>query len=339
MELTRKLVPQFRVVANSVDATASIAERLISLEITDEAGLETDQLTITLTDNGILPLEIPDTGAEIQVSIGFDGQLSPMGLFVVDEVEIDGPPNQMVITAKAASFADTKFGKDSFRTQRSRKWKKGTTLGELVNKIAGEHGFIPVVQPELASVELPSVLQTDESDLNLLLSQARKYDAIVKPVMGRLVMTKRGSSRSATGRPLPQVQVWIDEVSGWKMRKSSSEEAGSVIAYWHRTRKGKRREVKAGSGEPVRRLKMTYPDEKTALAAALSEYNKRVRARVAVDLTGITGRVDIQAEAMLMPLGFRKGIDGPYLITSVRHSLTPTEGFITSLTAELPTDD
>ena len=42
--------PDFRIFANQQDVTQLIAERLLSLQIQDEAGIKSDTLTLTLDD-------------------------------------------------------------------------------------------------------------------------------------------------------------------------------------------------------------------------------------------------------------------------------------------------
>ena len=80
------MIPAFRIVAAGQDATASIADRLISLSITDEDGDKADRLEIGIDDRGGL-VAIPDMEAELQVALGFRGMgLSDMGRFKVDKV-------------------------------------------------------------------------------------------------------------------------------------------------------------------------------------------------------------------------------------------------------------
>ena len=69
--------PVFKVLANGQDITALLADRLESLQVVDKAGLDSDELTITLDDrDGAVGL--PARGAVLEVSLGYaETGLSP----------------------------------------------------------------------------------------------------------------------------------------------------------------------------------------------------------------------------------------------------------------------
>ncbi|MFM9587188.1 hypothetical protein, partial [Streptomyces caniscabiei] len=63
--------PQFRVFADDRDITSRIAERLIEMTITDEAGFQSDALTISVDDaDGVLA--VPRKGARLAVHLGYE---------------------------------------------------------------------------------------------------------------------------------------------------------------------------------------------------------------------------------------------------------------------------
>ena len=112
MELKYK--PDFRIVADCHDITSIIRSRLVSLSLTDEAGLQSDTLELVLADHDpSRRIVLPPTGAELEVWLGYAGALCRMGLFVVDELELSGPPGRLVIKAKAAVQTTTATGKSS----------------------------------------------------------------------------------------------------------------------------------------------------------------------------------------------------------------------------------
>ncbi|NYZ70271.1 hypothetical protein H0A36_30125, partial [Endozoicomonas sp. SM1973] len=87
------------------------SRHLISLELTDEAGIKSDSVTLKLSDpEGNLP--IPAKGTKLSVAI----QNIHMGDFIIDEVSLSGPPNQMTIQAKGANL------RDQLRSPKSRSW-------------------------------------------------------------------------------------------------------------------------------------------------------------------------------------------------------------------------
>ena len=83
--------PLFRLYAGSKEITAAIRDRLIELVVTDEAGIQSDALKLTLDDrrreDGAIA-ELPRIGTVLTVSLGYaETTLVAMGSFIVDEVE------------------------------------------------------------------------------------------------------------------------------------------------------------------------------------------------------------------------------------------------------------
>lgn len=329
----------YLVTANDQDITAAIADRFAGLRLTDGSGTDADVLEITLADHDVLrPIKKPPKGAELRVSIGWDqNPLTPMGLFVCDEIEFGGDPGYMIIRAHAAIYAATPKGKTGLQTQKARSWAKGTKLGDLVAKIAKEHGLESVVSAALAGIVLPQFDQTEESDISFLLRLAKRYDAIAKPAGGKLVLAKRGESVAADGTPLPVVTIERGQVASWSMKESTREAPGTVIAYWHSTKQSKKNQVTVGAGEPVKRLRQFYPTEGAATAAAEAELKRRTRAQVSFSCV-TQGDPLLGADTSLeLPAGgWREGVAGSWLINTVEHVLDAAGGYVCSLDAEVP---
>lgn len=339
MALITGIAPTWIVTANKQDVTATIAERFLDLTITDAVGMESDTLEIRLSDNDRLnPIEIPPTGAELEPALGYDGITMPMGMFVCDEVEVAGWPGEMVIRARAAVYDKSKGGKTDLQTQKTRSWPAGTKLGDLVSKIASEHSLTPAVADSLKSIALPHIDQADESDINLLVRLAKRYDAVVKPANGKLVVAKLGESKSVSGEQLATITLTPADCGPWRMVLAKRETAGMVVAYWHAVKQAKRNEVKVGTGEPVRRLKQYYPTEEMALAAARAELSRRERGQQTFAVT-CQGHPSIAAECPLQLQGFRPGVDGEWLITRVTHRLDKNGGYVCDIEAEKPNSD
>lgn len=326
------LKPGFRVTANGGDITATIADRLVSLRLTDEAGIESDVLEIVLADH-LAPIQLPPTGAELEVAIGYDGALTRMGLFVVDELELDGWPASMTIRARGAVYSKSKGGKVDLQTQKTRSWDEGTTIGSMVRKIAGEHGLKPAVAESLASIELPHTDQTRESDLHLLQRIAKRHDAVVKPAGDTLALTKRGEGKTASGKDLPTVTIKPDQCTAYRCTVAKRDAPGTVKAFWQDTGAAERKEAKFGDGDPVRELRQIYPTQTAAEEAARAEYNRRARGESRLSLT-LPGDPKVVAEAPLKTEGFRPGVDGEWIITRVEHSIDAGGGYAMTIEAE-----
>lgn len=330
--------PEYRIVANDQDITDVIRDRLRSLRLTDVAGTVSDTLEITLADHDPRkPITVPPTGAELDVSIGYDGEVRRMGLFIIDEIEMSGPPNEMVIRGRAAPYEASKGGKTDLQSQKTRSWKKGTTIGAMVRKMATEHGMKSSVSDGLASIALPHTDQSHESDMNLLSRLAKKYDAIAKPAGGFLMFVKRGESKTASGAPMDAFTVHAPDASRWRVILAKRDGAGTVVARYRDVGKAKTIEVAVGSGDPVRQLRMAYKNQESALEAARAEQRRRARNERTVSVE-MPGDAAVVAETMMTLSGFRDGVDGEWLVNRVEHYIGP-DGFLTRVEGEKPNRD
>lgn len=337
------MTPTFRITANDEDITVALRERFVSLRLTDKAGIESDELSLTLADHDPnAPIALPPTGAELKVWLGYDDQADEMGAFIVDSLEMSWPPNQLKIVAKAAPMAVSQSGEGSQRpmlqTKKTRSWEAGTTLGDMVRTIASEHSLEPAIQDVMAGIGLSHIDQTDESDMSLLTRLAHQYDGIIKPGGGRLLLAQRAASQSAGGaaggEPLPTVAITPGMISRGRMKLAKRGAAGKVVARWRDTDAAATLEISAGEGEPVQRLQTVYPDEAAARAAARSELRRGQRGEQTLDLT-LPGNTALMAEGRLALSGFREGADGEWLITEVQHRLGHG-GFSSQVKGELP---
>ena len=331
--------PAFKLVANGGDITAKINERLLSMNLSDGVGYESDMLEISLADDEPdNPIQMPETGAELELFLGYDLNTQRMGLFICDEVELAGWPGTMTIRARAATYDKSKGGKTDLQTQKSRSWTAGTLFGDMIKLIASEHGMEAAVSASIAKIPLPHTDQADESDLNLLLRLAKKYDGVVKPAGGKITVTKRGEGKTASGEELPKITLTAQDCTAFRLTSQKRENAGMVKAYYQVTKKAALYEVKVGEGEPVKKIGKHYPTQDMALAAAKAELAKRQRNQVTVAVT-LPGDPSIAAECTLVLVGFREGIDGEWLITRADHRLDDSGGYACDVEATKPNSE
>ena len=180
------MTPDFRIFANRNDITATIQDRLLSLRLTDEAGLKSDDVEIVLDDRDIA-IELPGAGARLDVALRYrEIDVVHMGRYFVDEVELSGPPSTLTVRAKAVDFVA------GMQEQKTRAWVD-VTLAELVESIAAGHSYQAVVASRFEDISLPHVAQTAESDLNLLVRLARDHGAVIKPMSTRFCFVEEGA--------------------------------------------------------------------------------------------------------------------------------------------------
>jgi len=318
--------PAFRVIADGQDVTQRIADRLVELTVSDEAGGTSDTLDIRLDDREHA-IELPRRGAELEVAIGM-GEAKTMGRYVVDEVTLEGPPATLSIAAKAADM------RQSLKSQKTRSWDE-TTLGDVVSAIAGEHGLEAKVATELAAVSLTHVDQTEESDLHLVTRLAQRHGATAKPAGGALLVVPRGSSQTASGRTLPAMTIQGSELSRWSVTIADRERYASVVATYHDPAKAEPVEVTVGSGEPAYRLRDPYPDEAAAQEAADARLRSAKLGEATLRATLAVGRPEAVAETPITVEGVREGVDGEWVAKRVRHRFGRS-GYTTEIESEVP---
>jgi uncharacterized protein len=330
--------PTFRLVANTKDVTATILDRFSSLRLTDTTGDEADTLEVVLADHDPQnPIRKPQKGAELELFLGYDTLATRMGLFALDEIRMGGWPGTMTLCGRAAIYAETPKGKKDFQTQFTQSWKAGTKLGDMVRTLAKRHGMAAAISASLDGVQLPHIQQDSESDINLLLRLAKRYDAIAKPAGGVLVFAKRGEAKTLSGQQLATVVIRPAQVAWWTMTESHRDSAGTVAAYYHAGHQGVRHEIKVGTGEPVKRIRTWFVNQAEALAAAKAALARANRAQQRLELR-MDGHPDLMAEAPLVLQDFHPDVPANWIITRVVHQLDKGGGYTCEVSAELPND-
>ena len=340
--------PRFRIHADSVEITAAIRDRLIELVITDEAGIQSDELKLTLDDrrreDGAIA-ELPKIGTVLTVSLGYaETTVVAMGRFIVDEVEIRSPPATLTVSAKAADMVGP------FRSPKTRSWD-ATTLGQLVETIAAEHRYEPKIDPELGAIAIPHLDQTEESDMALLTRLAAKHDAVAKPVAGFLVLARQGATKTLTGQALPTIHLPASALAEWRYRHAARKPGGSgatqaastptpptppttatggTKAYWWDFEKGERREVTTGQ-PPFEEIRYVHATEAEAKAAAATKKNRGERGQGELSFS-LPGDPRLAAEGRLS-ISLRPGIPTDWRIKRVEHRLG-TQGYTTQVECE-----
>jgi uncharacterized protein len=316
--------PAFRIFANQKEITAAVQDRLLEMIITDEAGIKSDQVKITLDDrrrgDGAVA-ELPRIGTTLAIALGYAGTgLADMGTYRVDEIDINHPPATLTVSAKAADMTG------SFRSLKTRSWDE-TTLGVIVETVASEHGYTPKIDPELGGVMVPHLDQTEESDMALLTRLAGTHDAVAKPVAGHLVLARQGAAKSATGKDLPVIVLHDRDLTSWSYNHSARKAGGSgmdavggVKAYWMDVEAGERREVVVGS-EPYEELRYVHATEADALAVAATRMNAGERSQDELSIT-MPGDTRLAAECRINLPDLRPSIPTDWRITKVEHKLS-----------------
>ena len=227
------MTPAWLILADGVDVTGNFNDRLLSLTVTDNEGLKSDTCEIEVDDRDGR-LAVPRKGTLLSISMGYrETGLTLMGVYTVDEVELSGFPRKMRISGSAADL------RDKLKAQRNKGYE-GKTVGEIVKEIAGRHGLTPAVGSSLASFRYDYLGQTEESDLHFLTRLARRHDALAKVANGRLLLTKRGEAKAASGAALVEAIIGAAQVIEYSATFQDRPAHKKSKASWWDRKKAKR---------------------------------------------------------------------------------------------------
>ncbi|MCM8533736.1 MAG: contractile injection system protein, VgrG/Pvc8 family [Lentisphaeraceae bacterium] len=324
------MTPIYKVLANGQDISESLSKASASIKITDNAGIDSDTLSILCSLDNI---QVPATGAELKILIGYKSEsVSNMGTFVVDEIEIS--KTTLAITAKAVNFSKkSRTSKNTLKSQKDKSWTN-TTIGSIVNEVALKSGYTPLVSPELQAIGIPHRDQLQESDMNFLANLAKDNGAVFKPVSNKLLFVKEGEGKTVSGIQLPTITLKEEQLKpNWKVKVKDREHFESVVAPFYSKSQAKLINVQVGSGEPIYKFSRTFNDEKEAYRAAAAKLKKLNTGDQSLSAS-LAGNMNILAEAPLHLNLNQNYIATDWIIKSVTHSLT-SRGFTTSFSAEV----
>jgi len=326
-EATAYPSPICRVMVNGHDITANIEQRLISIELTDNRGMEADQLTITLSDHDGL-LAIPPRGAIVSLWLGWsDTGLVSKGSYTVDETEHSGAPDVLSIRARSADL------REGLKAKKERSWT-GQTLGAIIQTIAAAHGLSPVISAALSVIELAQLDQANESDANLITRLGQQFDAIASVKAERLLFMPAGKSTTASGAPLPHITLTRADGDQHRFLQADRDSYSGVRAYYYELGSAEKKEAIAGAGDNLKDLRHTYADQNSALRAARAEWSRLQRGTATLSYTLAKGRPELTPELTYSLVGVKAEIDAiVWLGANVRHSFTP-DSYTTALELE-----
>lgn len=234
--------PAYHITVDGHNIGHILDERLISLTLTDNKGFEADQLDITL-DDADGRLDLPPRGAEIRVSIGWEGGgLVDKGSYTVDEVEHSGAPDVLTIRARSADL------RGGLVTQMERSFHC-QTLGGIVRAIADENGLTPLIAPALEAQFIEHIDQTNESSANLLTRLAGMFNAIATVKNDRLMCMPAGQGKSASGKRIPAVIIRRQDGDSHRFGIAERDTYTAVRATYYDTHAGTKGEVVWGAAE------------------------------------------------------------------------------------------
>lgn len=329
-------IPILKLTADDKPLSDQVMARLMTLSVTDNKSMDADELSITLDDHdGALAL--PKRGVKLQCWLGFvDAGVHDMGTYIVDSCEWSGSPDTISIKAKSADF------KSSLKEGRSQSYHN-VTLGKIADAVAKRQQLALSIKPELATIDVGHVDQTDESDINLLTRLCHQYGAVVNIKHGKLLIFTANSNVSVSGQPLSLTV--ITRQTGDSYRYSVEDREGDytgVSARYQDTGKATKKTATAGNVEKrgggndpntkTKRLKGAYKSKEAATAAANAEMKRIEDEQAKFSINTAYAYPAVTTESPITLQRFKAEIDAlKWTVDKATHSYSKNGGLTTQL--------
>lgn len=324
--------PAFEIKVNGKAVASIMNERLVSLTVTDKEGVGSDAIDVELNDGDPFA-EIPKKGDKLEVSLGYlETGILAFGSYTVDDPEIRCLPYSINIRGRGANV------RDQFKQSRSRHWDD-KTVADILRQIAAENNLQPVIDDAVSAHKYDWFGQQDESDMHVCERLARIHGALFSVKDGKLIFSKRGSGKSATGKDLTSVVVGPYEIiqGSCRINFAYRKKIKKVRAKTRDRATAETVEVEEDSddeGTADYNLKENYGSETEAKKAAKSKAESLKSETVKTFVT-VFGDPSIRAGAPFSYANVRPEIDGmEFIIETATHKISKS-GYTTDIQAKL----
>ena len=304
---------------NGADKTALITDRLESLTVTDQAGLDSDTLNLTLDDRAP-HIKLPPVKATLQLWLN----QTYMGAWQVSELETDDRAGTLTIEATGAKMTG------AIQTPRDASYDQ-VTLGQLAATIAERHNLPLAISAALEAEALGHIDQRAESDLALLTRLTRPIGAIAKLADQKLIITHKDRATSVSGKPLPAIT--LDATAEGVYIRGTIKGRAKITqtkAYWQTADMPQKQAITQGGAGQTYILKGTYSARGVAKAAAWAKLKALQRAEIDIQCD-LPGNPACKAERPLTLANHRHA--GDYIIQTATHQIHAGQVYTTSLQA------
>ena len=333
MATIETLRPSLVLVLAGKDVSRYVEANLVSFAYTDYLEGESDTLEVTLedVDAEIQGPSYPKHGDTLTASIGYSegykrGEWLFCGDFQIDEVEVDGPPDQVAIKGLAAGT------EHQLRTPSAVGYDE-TTLADIAKQVAGRNGL--KLEGEVGDVQIMRVTQAHERDLPFLRRLADEYGHGFTVRGDKLIMFKRADLKAQE----PVRKIRREDLSSWRFRdKITHVVESAAVSYLDPVTKETYTGQAVESGDEARTRRHSQDARKINIRAENPE-QAQLKADAALEAAnedqteatlGLMGEVDLVAGVNFELEGFY-AMDGKYQIKSSRHTYNRGQGYATSI--------
>ena len=316
------LIPTFKLEYNQKNITHDVSDYVISIDYIDYEHGQSDEISITFEDSEGLwnGAWIPSKGDALRLYIGYSGeQLLNCGIFEIDEIEYETPPDTLTVKALATGI------KKSFRQKNSIGYEN-KTLKQIASEVAKRHQLTLV--GEIEDIKVERITQNQERDLTFLKRLAEQYGYIFKIAEGNLVFYKTEKLLSAKSAKI----LYKSEITNARFVEKTSHLYKSVSVAYRNPKTGKdvtaiAKNEKCVKGDSLK-LSVRAENKKQALImakAALQKGNYTIEGTLAMQ-----GNPFLIAGLNIETKDFGY-FSGKYHITEAHHRIDKLMGYSTSL--------
>jgi len=323
--------PIAKILYNGKDITKDITPYLSVISYEDKVAGESDEVSITLDDTERLWQNAwyPEKGDQLEITIGYEDLQVNCGTFDIDEIELSGPPNQIVIRGIAAMATKSLRTKKSFAHE-------SKTLMQIAKTVADANGL--AVVGEIAEIRINRTTQNRESDLAFLKRIGADYGYVFSVRDKQLIFTSvYDIDKSASVERINVGQMssysFTDKLVGTFKKAEISyhnvESRETVKATDTRTATVNGEQVTdttAGDTLSIRSKAENKQQAEAKAKASLYEANTK----------GQTGRVSLEGNPLLVAgnnvdLTGIGALSGKYQICASSHRLIVSSGYTTEI--------
>jgi phage protein D len=326
-----------KVIVGGQDVTSAFLPRLISVSVTKNSkrAAHTCEMQLADPDGSIY---LPQDGDPVTVLLGRNGAAQQAFTGFVNNVSSDGGRGGRKLKVSATSA-----NQKSKVKQGELAHKDDATFKDVAEEWGRTAGLQVTVVGELASEQRDHWDMQNESFQSWGQRVAAELGATFNIEGDRAVFAPRNEGKSASGKPLtPITAAWGDNLLSWSIATADSRPVYKTVRRRFFDREAGEWKYETsdvenpGSGvEAELDMRLPATDSKRAKASAKSGSKESKRNKGGGSVS-IVGNAAAQPEARCTLAGTRPGIDGEYVIDSVEHSVSRSNGWETKLTLKLP---
>ena len=327
------ITPIYQIFRDGADLTPTIADKFISLSITDKIGLSADTLDLTLGFDG--SYAIPRAGVVLEAKIGYAEEgVWEAGRFVVAETQLAGGASKAdTLQIRGTSIPESpQAAVDALQGSTERVWQSnaldGTTFETIANAVCKAAGLTTKIDPTLAAIQMPFTAQLNESDSEFLHRITIIRDGIIKYHDTQVIFEKKDSEK------LGKIDIRrTGMITSYEFTNSERTKIASVVSKYQDVEMGMTIKYTAGDGKPKKVIRQTYPDRKSAVDAAESLLKQLQRETTDVQITMPTV-AGLLAEKVISLSDFPDAsLNGEFIIEQVTHKLSSSAGLASTIKA------